>query len=253
MHVYASWFVPQEQRAWALVNSFRQETHALIRAIGPGRLNGTWLVQRFRHECSALDVPCTYLDFDEAHLWDYLSIVRSARDQMGAVHFNLLTRALNKIGTGVLPSLDEVDHLQHGDTLATQGRLEAERDDYVFVRARKTKDQRALEARVSLAFHTCLSALSAKAPLVFVLDSYEKATAGVDRWVRANLLTWVYEDPSPRLIVLVTEANQSTLGAGLIPMATFSHNDASLTEYVYLSELRPSLGPERSDDEPGRC
>jgi hypothetical protein len=223
-----------------------------MRAVGPGRLDGTWLVQRFRHECSALDVPCTYLDFDEAYLWDYLSIVRSARDQMGAAHFNLLTRALNKIGTGVLPSLDEVDHMQRGDTLAARGRLAAERDDYVFVRARKTKDQRALEARVNLAFHTCLSALSARGPLVFVLDSYEKASAGVDRWVRANLLSWVYEEQSPRLIVLVTEADQSTLGAGSIPTATFGHDDASLTEYVYLSELRPLPEPERSDDEPGR-
>ena len=123
MNEYALWFISEEQQALAFVNAFRKETKALTQIAGPKGVNRTWLIQRLRHECSTLDVPYTCIDFSNGRPWDYLTIVRQARDQMGATHFNLLTRILNKIGTGVLPSLDEVDHLHREDTRAAAGHL----------------------------------------------------------------------------------------------------------------------------------
>jgi hypothetical protein len=256
---YVAWFIPQEQGARAFVDAFQRETEALLHVAGEQGVNKHWLIQRLRHECSVLNIPYAYLNFGDDHSWDYLVIVRQTRDQMGAAHFNLLTRALNKIGTGILPSLDEVDHLHRQDTRAAEGRSAVEKDDYAFVRARRERDQKALEERVTLAFYTCLKALSEKRPVVFMFDSYQKGTEAADRWIRANLLAWTCEERLPRLITLTAGEGEPSLASPtrarmpdsawcgrLVPTNTFARNMAPLTEYVWLSELRqPPSGRER--------
>ena len=266
MKEYIAWFISQEQGVRALVEAFQRETEALLQVAGMQGVNRRWLVQRLRHECSAMNIPYAYLNFGDGHSWDYLVIVRQTRDQMGAAHFNLLTRALNKIGTGILPSLDEVDHLHRQDTRAAEGRSVVEKDDYAFVRARKERDRKALEERVTLAFYTCLKALSEKGPLVFMFDSYEKVTEAADRWIRANLLAWTCEGRLPRLITLAAGEGEPSLASltrapmpdsdwysRLASTDTFARNTAPLTEYMCLFESRqlPSRrewGGERTDE-----
>lgn len=236
MKEYAVWFTSREQQALAFVDSFRRETQALSQTVGSRGVNRAWLVQRFRHECSILNVPYAYFDFGDGRPWDYLGIMRQTRDQMGAAYFNLLTRALNKIGTGFLPSLAEVDHLDRRDIRAARGHSAVEKDDYAVVRAKKKKTQQTLEGRVTLAFHTCLKALSAKGPLVLTFDSYDKVTATAHHWICASLFPWTCEGQVPRLIILAAGQEQPSFGSAwqrhLAPITTL----ASLTEYVCMSE-----------------
>lgn len=246
---HITWFASQEQQVRAFVSAFHQ---AIQESSQVTRLNKAWLIRRLQHECSAWGIPYAHVDLSDDPTEDYLAIIRIIRDQIGAVHFNLLTRALNQIGTGVLPPLDEVSQLHRRDTLVALGRMAAERDNYVFVRAKKKEKQQTLEERVNLAFCTCLEALSERGPVVLIFDSYEKASQATDRWIHAQLLTWVYEGQLPRLIILTAKKGQLLSGSAwdsrLTPAATFAYDHAALTEYVYLFESRqPPPGPERSD------
>jgi len=248
MKEHIAWFASQEEQVQALVNAFHETLKTSSQVV---KLNKAWLIRRLQHECSAWGIPYAYVDLSDDGAWDYLSIARVVRDQIGAVHFNLLTRVLNKIGTGVLPPLDQVDHFHRKDTLVSKGRMAAERDDYVFVRARGKDKQQALEWRVNLAFCTCLEALSERGPVVLIFDSYEKVARTTDHWIHAKLLNWVHEGQLPRLIVLTAKKSQQApdpaQGSLVTPAATFAYDHASLTEYVYLFELRQ---PNAATDNP---
>ena len=137
------------------------------------------------------------------------------------------------------------------DQVLRKGRMAAERDDYVFVRARGKEKQQALKWRANLAFCTCLETLSERCPAVLIFDSYEKVARSTDHWIHANLLNWVHEGQLPRLIVLTAEKSQQApdpaQGSLVTPAATFAYDHASLTEYVYLFELRQ---PNAATDNP---
>lgn len=202
LHEYVTWFTAGRP-ATDLMQAFRRETDLLLKAAPQAVVDRAWLLQRFRHECSTLGIPCACFDFAEDYTQDYLALVRQTRDQMGAAHFNLLTRALNVIGTGVLPSLEDVSHLQRQDLRAAEGRASLERDDFAFVRARQREKQHVLEERVTRAFYTCLEALCNKGPVVFILDSYQQIPSAVEQWIHANLLTWAYHGHLAGLVMLM--------------------------------------------------
>ena len=54
----------------------------------PADMGKTWLLQKMRHHCVGNGVPVLYVDFRDRRPYDYLSLVRLARDQMGGGHFN---------------------------------------------------------------------------------------------------------------------------------------------------------------------
>jgi hypothetical protein len=147
--------------------------------------------------------------------------------------------------------LDEVDHLHREDARAAAGHLALEKDDYAIVQAKKKKNQKALEGRITLAFYTCLKALSEQGPLVFMFDSYEEVTDAADRWIRANLLTWIGDGRLPRLITLTAGQGKpfwelssgprvpsSPLSARPTLANTSAQDPFQLTEYLCLFESR---------------
>ena len=95
------WFVNRLKQLQGFQKMLRGETDKCIMAIrAPAEMGKSWLIQRMRQECGAANLPTLYIDFRDRRPYDYLTIVRTARDQMGATAFNTLTQTINEL-TGV--------------------------------------------------------------------------------------------------------------------------------------------------------
>jgi hypothetical protein len=218
MKEYIAWFVNREKQTTGFLKMLNRETEKAIMAIqAPSEMGKTWTVQRMRHECSLVQSPCAHFDFRDRQPWDYLSIARQTRDQMGAAHFNLLTQTIND-ATGVNIQLSSgagngssVD-VEFGDVTQTEGStIEADvagrdivKDNFFYVQADSETTRRAIEARITDAFFTCLSELAQAKPLVFFFDSYEEVTEEADRWLQAQMLARIRDGQLNNVIVILS-------------------------------------------------
>ncbi len=214
---YIAWFVNRQKQTQGFLKMLDGETPKTIMAIeAPAEMGKTWTIQRMRHECSLRQVPCAHFDFRDRRPWDYLSIVRHARDQMGAAHFNLLTQVINaSTGVniqlsgsggpgGVALNLEQVTQTEGGEIKIQEvaGR-DIIKDNFFYVQADSETSRRAIEARITDAFFTCLSDLTQQGPVVLFFDSYEEVTAEADRWIQSQLLARIRDGQLERVIVIM--------------------------------------------------
>lgn len=89
---YVDWFVNRKKQFQGFLKMLARETPKSIMLIkAPADMGKTWLLQKMRHHCAGNGVPVVYVDFRDRRPYDYLSLVRLARDQMGGGYFNPLT------------------------------------------------------------------------------------------------------------------------------------------------------------------
>jgi hypothetical protein len=252
MKEYVAWFVDREKQTQGFLKMLRGETQRTIMAIeAPAEMGKTWTVQRMRHECSVQQVPNAHFDFRDRQPWDYLAIVRQGRDQMGALHFNLLTQTINE-STGVNIQLSSgagaggVDlrlgaeggqisdsEIQVGDVA---GR-DIIKDNFFYVQADSNTTRRAIEARITDAFFTCLTELAREKPTVFFFDSYEEVTQEADRWIQSQLLARIRDGQLTNVIVILAgrelpEFERSSWRHALASTGLMPFELEHITEYI---------------------
>jgi hypothetical protein len=194
------WFVDRVKQMQGFQKMTRGETDKCIMSIqAPAEMGKTWLIQRLRRECVACGLPTLHIDFRDRRPYDYLTIVRAARDQMGVLAFNVLTQTINEL-TGVNIQLSTAGvsgaggvQVSAGGQVTVGGDVAGGniiKDNQFFVQADSGTARRAIEIRITDAFFACLSALAMpETKCVFLFDSYEDVTEEADRWLRDNLLT----------------------------------------------------------------
>jgi hypothetical protein len=203
MKEYVTWFVDREKQTDGFLKMLQGETERTIMAIeAAAEMGKTWTIQRMRHQ---------------RRPWDYLAIVRQARDQMGAPHFNLLTQTINE-STGVNIQLSTGSGAGGVDlSVGTQGSQISDsqievgdvagrdiiKDNFFYVQADSDTTRRAIEARITDAFFTCLVGLPQDKPAVFFFDSYEEVTEEADRWIQSQLLARIRDGQLPNVIVVL--------------------------------------------------
>ena len=179
----------------------------------PGGMGKSWLVAKLMHECSRQSpgMPYAALDFKDGQAHDYLSIVRRARDDLGAANFNPLTQTINA-ATGLHVNLQlsspgsggvhvEGSSVQAGGDLAGRDII---KDNFFLVQVDSESVYKEIEGRITEAFFADLRSLLARGPAVFFFDTYEKAPEATRRWIEGNVLYHIREGKLPRAVVVIT-------------------------------------------------
>jgi len=218
------WFVDRLKQLQGFQKMLRGETDKCIMAIrAPAEMGKSWLIQRVRQECRAANLPTLYIDFRDRRPYDCLTIVRTARDQMGATAFNALTQTINEL-TGVniqLSTAGESVGAPGGGAQINIGGQQANlvgaqvsvgdvaggsiiKDNYFYVQADSGTARRAVEIRITDVFFACLIALATpEKKCVFLFDSYEGVTEEADRWLQDNLLSRLRDRQLPNVIAII--------------------------------------------------
>jgi hypothetical protein len=254
MKEYVAWFVDREKQTSGFLKMMHGETgdKTIMVIEAPAEMGKTWTVQRMRHECSLQQVFCAHFDFRDRRPWDYLAIVRQARDQMGASHFNTLTQTINdstgvniQLSSGAGASGDvDVDLSASGGQLSVGGDMQVAgrdaivvKDNFFYVQADSDTTRRAIEARIADAFFTCLAELAQEKPTVFFFDSYEEVTEEADRWIQSQLLARIRDGQLPRVIVILAgrelpEFDRSSWRHCLVTTGLIPFEPEHITEYI---------------------
>ena len=217
------WFVNRLKQLQGFQKMMRGETDKCIMAIrAPAEMGKSWLIQRMRQECGAANLPTLYIDFRDRRPYDCLTIVRTARDQMGATAFNALTQTINEM-TGVNIQLSTSGPAVTGGaqinvvgqqasvsgTQVSVGNVDVAggniiKDNHFYVQADSGTARRAIEIRITDAFFACLTASATPEKKVcFLLDSYENVTEEADRWLRDNLLARLRDKQLANVIAII--------------------------------------------------
>ncbi len=213
---YVTHFVNRERQYQGFLKMLAGETRKRIMlVVAPEGMGKTWLAQRMGHECSLQSVPATQFNFRDSGGRDTLKIVRKARDDLGAIHYNQLTQVINEITAGptVEMTIESVEINIRDATLIdstitvddeSAAIRTAVRDNYDEAFATNAQVRALQNARINDAFFACLAAQSAERPIVFLLDGYERAQPEERRWVEEELLRRVRDNHLTGVIVILT-------------------------------------------------
>ena len=241
------WFVNRVKQLQGFQKMLRGETDKCIMVVqASAEMGKTWLIQALRRECAVLNLPTLHIDFRDRRPHDYLTIARTARDQMGVIAFNALTQTINEL-TGVNIQLSTSGapgaggvQISAGGPASIGGDVAGGnivKDNYFYVQADSGTTRRAIEIRITDAFFACLAALATpEKKCVFLFDSYEDVTEEADRWLRDNLFARQRDKQLVHTITVIAGRKTPAFGdewkprlasTGLDP---FSQDD--VTEYL---------------------
>ncbi len=269
MPQFLDWFVDREKQYQGFLKMIARETPKQIMLVeAPAGMGKTWLIQRLRHECRTRQIPLALFDFRDRRPWDYLTLVRQARDQLGPAHFNAMTAVINaatSVEVRITPG-EAAGGAGGGGVemhLATEGGTIADseirvgdvagghiiKDNFFVVRADSETVRRAIEVRITDAFFTCLVELSADQVVAFLFDSYEEITQEADRWIQAQFLTRIRDGLLPNLVtVLAGRENLPDLSSGwehcVARTGLAPFNLEHVTEYLREKRQLTNLSPE---------
>lgn len=252
---YLAWFVNREKQHRGFLKMLARETPKQIMVVeAPANMGKTWLIQVLRHECRAQDVPVTHFDFRDRRPWDYLTLVRQARDQLGPASFNPMTQLINDL-TGIEirlttgPGRGEVSLgvATEGGTLADStvsvgdvaGR-DIVKDNFFFVHADSERARRAVEIRITDAFFACLVRLTEARLAVFLFDSYEEVSQEADAWIQGQFLSRVRDGQLQNVLVVLAGRQVPALGSAWRHMVAHTGLEPFTPEHVreYIVERR---------------
>jgi hypothetical protein len=218
MNKYVEWFVDRERQRRGFLKMVARETPKQIMFVeAPTHMGKTWLIQRLHHECRVKGHPVAHFDFSGRQPFDYLSIVRHARDELGPAHFNPLTEVINRatsfnfhIDPGPAPAggvdirLAEGGQIRDSDVhIGDVAAGHIVKDNYFDVRVDSGEIRDRDRTQTLEAFFGCLTALSHGRVVVFLFDSYEDAKPKARQWVEGELLHRLRYGHLPRVVVVV--------------------------------------------------
>jgi len=185
---HSSEFVNREKQWLGFLKMINGETLKQIMIIeAPEQMGKTWLIQKMEHEATRRAIPLSLWDFTRRYSWNYLSLVRLARDRIGPEYFNHMTEVINNS-----TSLGPFPYAQEG--AGRSRHADSPRDNFGDVQADSDIVRRNSEMQITDAFLKCLDALSMGQRVLFLLDAVEQAPEESMRWVVHNLLEqgWSY-------------------------------------------------------------
>lgn len=208
---YVDWFVDREEQRKRFLQMLADETRKRIMVVkAPPDMGKSWLILRIRHDCRTRAVPVAHLNFLDDLTWDYLTIVRKARDDLGPAAFNHLTRVINQLtGKQVQVNVEQlnvsvnIQNSQISDSPINVAATDVIGDEFNVVQAESEAARRNIEFRVTEAFFVCLSALAEGEKVVFLIDSVESAPPEAMRWIQTQLLLRIRDGQSPNVIVVM--------------------------------------------------
>ena len=213
------WFVNRTKQYdffWKMSSLETPKRILLVEA--PTQMGKTWLVQRLYHECSIKKMPVALFNFHDRRAWDYLTLVRQARDQMGAEPFNALTAVINgvtsvnlQMPSGASGNVDLKVATNGGQISGSSVNVgdvaggNIVKDNFFFIQNDSAIARQQIELRITDAFISCLTALTQTQSTVLLFDSYEEleANAEADQWLRTNLFTRVRDGKLPNVVVVI--------------------------------------------------
>lgn len=218
---YVDWFVNREKQYQGFQKMLAGETtRAIMLVEAPADMGKTWLIQRMRHLCEEQKVASVLVNFRDRRAHDYLSLVRVARDQIGAEHFNHLTQTINNFTSVNINILGggQSKGVNVGDLAAAQGNVNLNlqevaggsiikdnvvRDNQFYIQADSDVARRAAEIQINDAFFACLGEVLKKGPAVFLFDSYEDVTKEADQWIRDYLLARLSDGTIGQTLIII--------------------------------------------------
>jgi len=256
---HSSEFVNREKQWIGFLKMINGETLKQIMIIeAPEQMGKTWLIQRMEHEVTRRAIPISLWDFTRDYPWDYLTLVRQARDRIGPEYFNHMTDIINEVTTTRYPS-----HLPRYSQVEVDERLDIDshRDNFGTIQVDSDIVRRNFEMRITDAFIHCLDALSQGQRILFLMDAVEKTPNATMTWIVNHLLEQIRVGQLPN--VLVVMAGQKTpkldvswnswVGKTDLDMFTIEHIEELLTKYGSGRTLKPELRDISNEkDEPQR-
>ncbi len=245
MPEYVDWFVNRTKQYVGFQKMLARETPKTVMLIeAPAEMGKTWLIQMMRHHCRHNDVPAMHVDLRDRRAYDYLSLVRLARDQMGARHFNPLTEAINKFTSldvsialeSTRPAgpvdvrVGDVSDVSGGQVIIAGG--DVIKDNQFYIQADSDMARRAAEIRINDAFFACLETLLQEGPAVFLFDSYEDVTPEAEHWLREHFLLRMGEEQLPDALLIIAGRKTPDLGPELKSLVAKTGLDLFSEEHV---------------------
>lgn len=249
---YLSWFVNREKQYQGFLKMLAGETTKTVMMIeSQADMGKTWVVQRMRVYCDEHAIPVMHVDFRDRRPYDYLALVRLARDQMGPEAFVKLTETINNF-TGVNININagaggiNVSNMQQS-SLSAGGDIAGGsiiKDNQFTITADTEMARRAAELQINDAFFGGLQELLADRKGVFLFDSYEDVTTEADRWIRDYLLLQVREKNLSNAIVVIAGQKTPDPEGALKPLVAKTGLDLFTQDHVreYIIDRRKIMG-----------
>ena len=211
-------FVNREKQTAGFIKMMEGGTPKRVMLIeAGGGLGKSWTIEYMRAECQRRGIPNVEIDFADGTVYDFLAMLRRARDSFGATMFNSFTQIINevtqptlRIETSTSVSNAAVS-LGQNNTFAGASVAVGDvaggniiKDNSFVINADSAVIRQALQDRLTVAFFDCLSALTAKGPLCFFFDTYDKATLEAENWLVSQLLPRLRDGQLTNVVVVVT-------------------------------------------------
>jgi hypothetical protein len=188
-------------------------TKQIMMVEAAGGMGKSWLIGKLKHECSRRTPRITYadIDFKDPRLRKFLAVIRRARDDLGAAHFNHTTKVINRatqynININISPAVDQPLDADFGDIADSEVNIAGGhviKDNFFDLHAPSGGLREEIEAQISDAFKFDLKAFLSDQPAVIFFDTYDKAPQSVRSWIEAQLLNQIREGALFRAIVVV--------------------------------------------------
>lgn len=248
MPEFVDWFVNREKQYKGFQKMLGGDARKSVMMIeAPADMGKTWVIQRMRHHAEEQGVPVMHVDFRDRRSYDYLSLVRQARDQMGKSSFNKLTETINNFtgvniniggsGAGDVNIADiEQSSLKTGDIAAG----DIIKDNKFYIQTDSEVARRAAEIKINDAFFDCVTELLDNGPVVFLFDSIEDITAEAERWLQDYLLFQVREKQMPDAVVIIAGRKSLQMGVELKALVAKTGLDLFTEDHVreYIEDRR---------------
>ncbi len=242
----------------AMIRGRSEKQIMLVEAVGG--MGKSWLLGKLKHDSSRQKPPAAYTstDFKDGQLHDFLSIVRSARDDFGAAHFNELTRVINQ-ATQYQVTLDlppassgpvraEFRDVVHSEVNVAGGHII--KDNFFSLQLPSESLRADVERRISRAFFQALGEYLRGQGAVFFFDSYERATESSQKWIENRLLYEIREGRLAGAVVVIAGRQVPQVDSTWKPSTTRPRL-AELSGQDVQTYLQDKLGltPDKADAE----
>lgn len=214
----AKLFVNREKQTAGFIKMTEGGTPKRVMLIeADGGLGKSWTIEYMRAECQRRNIPNVEIDFADGVVYDFLTVLRRARDSFGAGLFNSFTQAINDVTQPTL-RIESAASTSNAAINFGQGNAFNEanvsvgdvaggniiKDNSFVINADSAVIRQALQDRLTMAFFESLTALTDKGPVCFFFDTYDKVTLEAENWIISQLLPRLRDGQLKNVVVVIT-------------------------------------------------
>ncbi len=209
-------FVNREKQTAGFIKMMEGGTPKRVMIIeAGGGLGKSWAIEYMREECQRRKVPNVEIDFADGVIYDFLAVLRRARDSFGASAFNAFTQIINQVTQPTL-RIETVGSSASSLTFGENNNLAGAnvavgdvaggsiiKDNSFVINADSAVIRQALQDRLTVTFFECLEQLTTQGPVCFFFDTYDKVTIEAENWLLTQLLPRLREGQLTNVVVVV--------------------------------------------------